>query len=441
MAFFLFSFFVTRLLLVCHLNKKFRLSLQCLISKQKSQMRNTKRTNKTNQVTKEKEPIRLRLKKLANGNQSIYLEKYDSYKITSSGTISTKKSYEFLKLYLIPETTPASKIANEATMRMASTIKSKRIVDLQTQNSGLQIKKQIKVNLIDYVSEIANKAFADTNKKRSEYYTFKSLVHHLKIYRGDRTLINNIDKVYINGFIDYLKTAKNGNFEGKINQPIISENTAHKLFAKFSTVLKKAVQDDILNTNPLQKINDKDKPKTKPSKREYLTLDEIKILIETDCSKPDIKGAFLFCCLVGIRFENVKNLKWGDIVTNSTGTVLSYKQIKVETYETLPISDEAIKFLPIRTDKKLSDKIFHLPKNETTNEALEKWATSAKISKKITFHVSRHTAATLQLSLGTPIETVSKLLGHSKISTTQIYAKIIDKNKEAAVNLQNGLFK
>ena len=143
---------------------------------------------------------------------------------------------------------------------------------------------------------------------------------------------------------------------------------------------------------------------------------------------------------MGIRFENVKNLKWSDIVTNSTGTVLSYKQIKVETYETLPISDEAMKFLPIRTNKKLSDKIYHLPKNETTNEVLEKWATTAKISKKITFHVSRHTAATLQLSLGTPIETVSKLLGHSKISTTQIYAKIIDKNKEAAVNLQNGIF-
>ena len=67
-------------------------------------------------------------------------------------------------------------------------------------------------------------------------------------------------------------------------------------------------------------------------------------------------------------------------------------------------------------------------------------ATAAKIKQKITIHGNPQTARNLQLSLGTPIETVSKLLGHSKISTTQIYAKIIDKNKIEAVNLQNGIF-
>ena len=99
-----------------------------------------------------------------------------------------------------------------------------------------------------------------------------------------------------------------------------------------------------------------------------------------------------------------------------------------------------MKFIPARADKAASDKVFHLPKNETTNDVLEKWATSAKINKKVTFHVSRHTAATLQLSLGTEMATVSKLLGHSKISTTQIYAKIIDESKQKAVNKQNGIF-
>jgi len=397
--------------------------------------------HKSKPVTKEKEPIKLRLKKLANGNLSIYLEKYDSYKLSNEGKVSTKKSYEFLKLYLIPETTPANRVANEATMRMANTIKSKRIVDLQTQNSGLQIKKQSRVNLIDFVTEIANKAFSDTNKKRSEYYTFHSLSYHLKLYKGDCLNINEIDKDFITGFINYLRTAKNGNFEGQDKQPIISQNTAHKLFAKLSTALRKAVIDEIININPIDKIDPKIKPKTKPSKREYLTIDEIKILIDTNCKRSDIKKSFLFCCLVGIRFENVKNIKWGDIVTDSKGnTVLSYKQIKVNTFETLQISNEAMKFLPSGTSKKAADKIYKLPKNETTNNILDTWATDAKINKKITFHVSRHTAATLQLSLGTPIETVSKLLGHSKISTTQIYAKIVDKNKVDAVNLQNGIF-
>ena len=62
------------------------------------------------------------------------------------------------------------------------------------------------------------------------------------------------------------------------------------------------------------------------------------------------------------------------------------------------------------------------------------------LAQPITFHVARHTAATLNLSLGVPIETVSKLLGHTKISTTQIYAKVIDANKKAAVHKQDGVF-
>ena len=86
------------------------------------------------------------------------------------------------------------------------------------------------------------------------------------------------------------------------------------------------------------------------------------------------------------------------------------------------------------------EKIFKLPKNDNSNRKLKHWCTLAGITKNVTFHVARHTAATLNLSLGVPIETVSKLLGHTKISTTQIYAKVIDANKKAAVHKQDGVF-
>ena len=408
-------------------------------------MKNEKSISKSKPTPKAKEQIKIKFKKLANGNQSIFLEKYEGYKITGTlkdGTSKTSaiRSFEFLNMYLIPETNPTAKAKNKDTLNLANTIKSMRLVDLQTKNIGFPAKKLTKVNLIEYVEGIGAKALLDTKNKRSEYYTFKSLAYHLKIYKGKNLYINDIDKNYINGFIEYLKTAKNGNFDGQENQPIISQNTAHKLFAKFTTVLKKAMQNEIISTNPMLFIDDKSKPKTQPSKREYLTLEEIKKLIETDCKRPEIKKAFLFCCLVGIRFENVRNIIWNDIVSDKNGTVLSYKQIKTNTFENLHISNEALKFLPARATKNGTDKIFELPKNETVNGVLEKWGEAAEIHKKITFHVSRHTAATLQLSLGTPIETVSKLLGHSKISTTQIYAKIIDKNKVEAVNLQNGIF-
>ena len=395
--------------------------------------------------TKAKEPIKLRFKKLANGNQSIFLEQYISYSIDENGKQTNKKKYEFLNLYLIPERTAAERARNTNTMQDAESIKSQRYLAFQTQQTGLTTRKKTKINLLQYVSDFADKALADTNTKRSEYYTYKSLEYHLKAYKGERTTFNEIDKDFINGFIAYLKTANNGNFlrstdKKKIKNVPISQNTAHKLYAKFSTILRTALHEEIISTNPLDKIDRKTTPKTKPSKREYLTIDEIKKLITTDCKRSEIKNAFLFCCLVGIRFSNVNSITWSDIKFNKSGATLSYKQIKVDTFETLSISQEALNFLSTDTERKPENKIFALPKTETVNDALRVWIKAAGIRKTITFHSSRHTAATLQLSLGTPIETVSKLLGHGKISTTQIYAKIIDKNKVEAVNLQNGIF-
>lgn len=389
---------------------------------------------------KAKEPIKLRFKKLANGNQSLFLEQYIGYTIRENGTTKHQKKYEFLNLYLIPEITNADKIRNANTLQDAESIKSQRYLALQAQQTGLTSRKKTKKNLLQYVSEFADKALAQTNNKRSEYYNYHSLALHLKAYKGERTTFNEIDKEFINGFIDYLKTAKNANFDGKDNQPTISPNTAHKLFAKFCTLIRTALHDEIISTNPLDKIDRKTTPKAKPSKREYLTVDEIKKLIATDCKRPVIKDAFLFCCLVGIRFSNVKNIVWGDIDFKKSGATLSYKQIKVNTYETLPISNAALNFLPADADLQPDKIIFELPKNETVNKVLREWTKEAGIRKTITFHSSRHTAATLQLSLGTPIETVSKLLGHGKISTTQIYAKIIDKSKTVAVDKQNGIF-
>ena len=104
------------------------------------------------------------------------------------------------------------------------------------------------------------------------------------------------------------------------------------------------------------------------------------------------------------------------------------------------VSDEAMKFVPRPDDAQPPDRIFKLSKNEIVNPILSEWVKSAGITKNITFHCARHTAATLNLSLGTPIAVVSKLLGHSKIATTQIYAQIVDEAQRQAVDKQNGIF-
>ena len=130
----------------------------------------------------------------------------------------------------------------------------------------------------------------------------------------------------------------------------------------------------------------------------------------------------------------------GDIHTDDEGKkLIRYTQHKTRKHEYLQVSDEILKFLPDRCGAKDNDTIFILSTNSNTNYALQSWALAAGITKRVTFHVGRHTNATLLLSRGAPIETVSKLLGHSDIRTTQIYAKVIDKKKREAVSLLDGL--
>ena len=165
-----------------------------------------------------------------------------------------------------------------------------------------------------------------------------------------------------------------------------------------------------------------------------------KQLVKTPCRKPIIKNAFLFSCFSGLRFGDVKVLTWGQIQTDNEGKiVIRYTQQKTNKPEYLQLSNEALKFLPEKNEAQNNDIIFPLSNNGYTNETLKSWILAAGITKRVTFHVGRHTNATLLLSLGVPIETVSKILGHSDIQTTQIYAKVIDKNKREAVSKLDGL--
>jgi integrase len=140
------------------------------------------------------------------------------------------------------------------------------------------------------------------------------------------------------------------------------------------------------------------------------------------------------------RVSGVQLLKWGDIQTDNDGQkIIRFTQKKTKRNEYLQVSEEALKHLPERNGSTDNDMIFSLSQNGYTNQILAGWALAAGVQKRVTFHVARHTNATLLLSLGVPIETVSKLLGHSDIKTTQIYAKVIDKNKREAVSKLDGL--
>lgn len=148
------------------------------------------------------------------------------------------------------------------------------------------------------------------------------------------------------------------------------------------------------------------------------------------------------CCFTGLRYSDMKALNWSEIHKAADGKTeyIDHIQVKTKDRVTIPLSEETKKWMPKREEG--IDNIFHnLTITSTTVEVvLKEWMEAAGITKHITYHCSRHTAATMLLTLGASIYVVSKILGHKSIKMTEIYAKIVDKKKLETVNLVNGMF-
>ena len=146
---------------------------------------------------------------------------------------------------------------------------------------------------------------------------------------------------------------------------------------------------------------------------------------------PIVKRAALFSALTGLRHSDIQKLTWAEIEEFNGGYRLNFTQQKTKGVEYMPISKQAYQLCGERKDDELL--VFAgLPDPSWISKPLERWIKQAGITKHITFHCARHTFATLQLASGTDIYTVSKLLGHTNVKTTQIYAKVVDEKKEKA---------
>ena len=206
---------------------------------------------KVKKKPKIKEPVKIRFKKLANGNQSVYLDYYHD----------GKREYDFLKLYIVPEKTPIDKASNEHTRSLANAIKAQRIVALQNESHGFKTKSGKKVNLCLFIERIADEQLAKTGNRQSMYHSLLSLTRHIKAYSGENITFAQIDEDYIKGFISYLKTAKNKATKKK--QVLIAQNTQHKLYNKFCYILSIAEREEIISINPANKIPVTNRPKAK----------------------------------------------------------------------------------------------------------------------------------------------------------------------------------
>ena len=329
---------------------------------------------KKKKAVKAKEPIRLRFKELANGNKSLYLDIYRG----------GKRAYEFLKLYLIPETDEAAKARNVKILQAANAIKAQRIIELANDEAGItKASTRSKMLLLDWMRHYSDHKLK-TGQSASFHNMIDKAIKHLIKYKGEAVTMKEVDKAFCLGFIDYLNNAQR-----KDGKPL-AKVTAAAYFRCLCCALNYAVQEEIISYNPITKINSDNRIKVPESIREYLTIEELKKMIASKCCNEPTRLAYLFSCFCGLRLSDIQALAWGDIILDGTQWRVKIVMKKTQRPLYLPLSDEALKWIPERGVAKDTDKVFNLPYETYINIVLKKWAQDSGITKALSFHCTRH---------------------------------------------------
>lgn len=360
---------------------------------------------------KVKELVSLRRKPVSGGGSSLFLDY----------TVDGFRRKEYLKMYLVAERTDADREQNRQTMLQAQGMKAKRTAEIMSGNTGfLKERKETSETLLSYMGK--RKEFYSANGQASTARGLSSVMKLVSAY-GDIPL-RKLGKEYLTGLLAHF--GKSG----------LGKGSQANYWGRIVTVLSSARREGLMESNPAELVDPRLKPSAPPSIREHLTLEEVRKLASAPMggSYPQIKDAFMFACFTGLRISDVRQLTWKQIVPMGEGRWQIEKvQQKTGGSVFIPLSANAMAWLP---EMRSEGNVFgRLPISPNVMErAVASWVKSAGITKKVTFHVSRHTFATLLLEYGTDIYTVSSMLGHSSVATTQIYAKVVDSRKRKAAD-------
>lgn len=372
-------------------------------------------------------PIKLRQKPTTKG-YSLYLE-YNA---------NGKTVKRYLGLHLLNGTTARIKAYNANIIEQAKAEQAKAILDV-TNRTGKPLAKAKRMTLQDVLTELINEKNR-TGKATKTVAVWRALAFRINDFcEGKKIQLKNVDVQLIEDFIIKLKgSKKNVNAHGiRTIDRKLTNSTIALYISHFSSLLKYACTKGYLNANPFDKLSNDYKVTPERSTRTYLTLDELKRIEGAICHNLEVKRAFLFSCYTGLRCSDIKTLNVSDIVTVNGNLII--RKVMQKTGETveIPLNSKAIAYLGSPNGKGL---YFDLPQNPCViNKNVHRLGTNANIDKDVCFHVARHTFATTLLTLGGDLYTTSKLLGHSNISTTQIYAEIVEEKKRNAMALFDNL--
>ena len=370
--------------------------------------------------------VTLRLKKSKRKRTYLYLDYYPPY---MDPVTRVTKRQEYLGMYIY--TTPVNileKDYNKKVMATAEAIRNKRAVAVMNREAGI------------FDSENQRKDFLLYFEKqcKGKHRAWTLALKHFSAFMNGKCRFGNITHELCKAYREYLVT------DAKVlnSAPILgrgkklSSESAHKCLLYFKTVLKNAYDDKYLKDDFARRLEAI--PARTESRREYLTLDEIDILYNTPCKWEPLKNAAMFSIYTGLRLSDILDLRWKDITTAPDGKpCVRKKMIKGSRDVTVMISEKVLRFCGERRDGELP--VFKDFKLSMTERPLKIWLKDSKIPKHITFHSFRHTHATLLLSKGIDIYTVSGMLAHTSVKTTQIYAHLIDSKKRDAADCIDGM--
>lgn len=356
--------------------------------------------------------VTLRQRVISNGRISLYLDYYPAIRNPYTMKMSRR---EYLGIYIYAR--PKNEIERDFNNEMLSKAEAIRCIRVQAivnEEFGFLDKHKMKADFLAYFRE----------KAKLKYHKWDCVYQHFEKFVNGYCTFGDVTVELCQKFRQYLLNCK------QIRHPNISvsRNSAAGYFSTFRALLKVAYQEKMLREN----LNDFiDKIEWKEVKKQYLTLAEVKKLAATPCKIPVLKQASLFSCMTGLRISDILQLTWDNIeVGPDNGYYIRICTEKTETEATLPISNEALELCGIPG----SGCVFKGLTRAMTNQPLKQWISEAGIKKHITFHCFRHSYAVIQISLGTDIYTVSKMLTHKNVSTTQIYADLVNSKKRETAN-------
>lgn len=348
---------------------------------------------------------------------------YGSY-TDAAGKVKHNRKREQLDqyLYATPKTKP-EKQHNKETLQLVEAIKAKRLVEAASGQHGFTDSSKLNAGFFRFFDQIMETK--NTATGRGNYSVWQGCRIQLKRHHPDEGLtFEQVTPEWLEGVRHFFENQAKTK---SANQ--ISKATASAYFNKVRAVINAAYAKGIINRNPLVQVKG---IKSESTERTYLTIEEVRSLVKTECRYDVLKRAFLFSCLTGLRWSDINKLDWLEVSQFDGVHRITFNQQKTKALQYLDITQQAFALMG---EQEKQGRVFQgLKYSAWMNVELLRWCMAAGISKHVTFHAGRHTFAVSLLSRGVDIYTVSKLLGHSEVKTTQIYADIIDSVRKEAMH-------